>query len=526
MGASVLIGLGQSDFCRAVLGLGRFGVCSARPLTVYGGSPRAGPPNHTAPRPPQPRCGCACPLAPTPPNLPSEQGLAHLRHPVLAGEAHRRRRIRESLRESQPRRPGGQTPLQNSIYRLFNLQQGSEACRRRLFRRREVSGCQGQRVAVSRGLGREDPLIVLEEPTACLGAKAEADVCRRFAAMAGGRTALLVSHRLGSARVCDRVLVLDGGWLVEQGAHQELLERGGHYERLWALRGQRSGRAGRGTADRAPERLLPTPACVTGPRAPRAGTCRFRAVGGCPSRPALVPAGTRGVSGAAGARCIPPARRTTGRAFRPVALGGPEAGGRPPAPFLRTEWPASDRKTRPTSSEIGGRHGPKRNPPAGAPGCRLRSGWRVAAGGVAVESRDRCRGPHGRTTAIAAAWRTPPCPARLSVGGFLRPAKRVGPVAWGGMPPSTDPPPTCAGCAGEPRCFPTGIRWWCRTQRAPVYKAEREIRERVILGLLRRVRSQPGRRPRFSAWRLRLPRPPAAPQGARSIRTGRPAQGR
>jgi ATP-binding cassette subfamily B protein len=76
---------------------------------------------------------------------------------------------------------------------------------------------------------------VLDEPTAALDPKAEADVFRRFAAMAGERTAVLVSHRLGSARLCDRSLVLRAGRLVEQGIHDELLAAGGEYARLWAL---------------------------------------------------------------------------------------------------------------------------------------------------------------------------------------------------------------------------------------------------------------------------------------------------
>lgn len=102
----------------------------------------------------------------------------------------------------------------------------------------ELSGGQWQRVAVSRGFMREAPLIVLDEPTAALDPQAEADVFRRFAAMADGRTAVLVSHRLGSARLCDRVLVLREGRLVEQGTHDELVAVGGEYARLWALQAQ------------------------------------------------------------------------------------------------------------------------------------------------------------------------------------------------------------------------------------------------------------------------------------------------
>ena len=102
----------------------------------------------------------------------------------------------------------------------------------------ELSGGQWQRVAVSRGFMRDALLIVLDEPTAALDPQAEADVFRRFAAMAGGRTAMLVSHRLGSARLCDRVLVQREGRLAEQGTHDELVAAGGEYARMWALQSQ------------------------------------------------------------------------------------------------------------------------------------------------------------------------------------------------------------------------------------------------------------------------------------------------
>jgi ATP-binding cassette subfamily B protein len=102
----------------------------------------------------------------------------------------------------------------------------------------ELSGGQWQRVSVSRGFMRDAPLSVLDEPTASLDPQAEADVFRHFAAMAAGRTAVLVSRRLGSARLCDRVLVLRGGRLVEQGTHEALVAAGGEYARLWALQAQ------------------------------------------------------------------------------------------------------------------------------------------------------------------------------------------------------------------------------------------------------------------------------------------------
>ncbi|TMV49507.1 ABC transporter ATP-binding protein [Paenibacillus mesophilus] len=102
----------------------------------------------------------------------------------------------------------------------------------------ELSGGQWQRVAISRAFMRDAPLVVLDEPTAALDPKAETDVFERFAAMAGSRTAILVSHRLGMARLCDRVMVLREGRLLELGSHDELLAAGGEYARLWSLQSQ------------------------------------------------------------------------------------------------------------------------------------------------------------------------------------------------------------------------------------------------------------------------------------------------
>ena len=99
----------------------------------------------------------------------------------------------------------------------------------------ELSGGEWQRVAISRGCMRNAALVVLDEPTASLDPQAEADVFRRFLSLAGERTTVVVSHRLGSARLCDRVLVLKEGRLIENGAHDELLSLNGEYAQMWAL---------------------------------------------------------------------------------------------------------------------------------------------------------------------------------------------------------------------------------------------------------------------------------------------------
>jgi ATP-binding cassette subfamily B protein len=99
----------------------------------------------------------------------------------------------------------------------------------------DLSGGQWQKVAISRSFMRDAEVVALDEPTAALDPQAEADVFRRFMEMAEGKTALLVSHRLGLARYCDRILVMQGGTLVEEGTHEELMSSSGEYARMWEM---------------------------------------------------------------------------------------------------------------------------------------------------------------------------------------------------------------------------------------------------------------------------------------------------
>src|SRR5713226_6698148 len=99
----------------------------------------------------------------------------------------------------------------------------------------ELSGGEWQKVALGRAYMRDAQVLILDEPTAALDARAEYEVFLRFAELTKGRMAVLISHRFSTVRMADRILVLQGGELVDQGTHEELLGRGGLYAELFSL---------------------------------------------------------------------------------------------------------------------------------------------------------------------------------------------------------------------------------------------------------------------------------------------------
>jgi ATP-binding cassette subfamily B protein len=99
----------------------------------------------------------------------------------------------------------------------------------------DLSGGQWQRLAVSRAFYRDAPLLICDEPTANLDARAEHDVYLRLRELATGRTVVLITHRLASVREADRIYVLDHGELVEEGDHRTLMAYGGIYATLFTL---------------------------------------------------------------------------------------------------------------------------------------------------------------------------------------------------------------------------------------------------------------------------------------------------
>ena len=96
----------------------------------------------------------------------------------------------------------------------------------------DLSGGEWQKVALARAYLREAQLLVLDEPTAALDARAEYEVFLRFSELTKGKMALLISHRFSTVRMADRILVLRAGELIEQGTHEELMSLRGVYHAM------------------------------------------------------------------------------------------------------------------------------------------------------------------------------------------------------------------------------------------------------------------------------------------------------
>ena len=119
---------------------------------------------------------------------------------------------------------------------IAHLPQGYEQPLGRRFKDGvELSGGEWQKIAIARAYMRDGAVLVLDEPTAALDARAEYEVFRRFRDLAQGRTCLIISHRFSTVRMADRIVVLENGGVEEQGSHAELLARAGRYASLFEL---------------------------------------------------------------------------------------------------------------------------------------------------------------------------------------------------------------------------------------------------------------------------------------------------
>jgi len=110
---------------------------------------------------------------------------------------------------------------------------GSRTMLSREFEGVDLSGGEWQRVAIARGLYRTHNVVVLDEPTAAIDPLEESRIYHQFVEISKGKTAIIVTHRLGSAKIADRVVVMDKSKIVEIGSHDELLKSGGLYAEMY-----------------------------------------------------------------------------------------------------------------------------------------------------------------------------------------------------------------------------------------------------------------------------------------------------
>jgi ATP-binding cassette subfamily B protein len=102
----------------------------------------------------------------------------------------------------------------------------------------DLSGGEWQKVALARAYLRDAQVLILDEPTAALDARAEYEVFLRFSELVAGRMAILISHRFSTVRMADRIIVLLGGRVEESGTHEELVASGGLYQELFRMQAE------------------------------------------------------------------------------------------------------------------------------------------------------------------------------------------------------------------------------------------------------------------------------------------------
>ena len=102
----------------------------------------------------------------------------------------------------------------------------------------ELSMGEWQKIALARAFVRDTQIVVLDEPTSFLDVQAEHEVFNRFRQLAAGRSTILISHRLSTVRMADRIYVLEDGRIAESGRHDELIRRGQAYARLFETQAQ------------------------------------------------------------------------------------------------------------------------------------------------------------------------------------------------------------------------------------------------------------------------------------------------
>ncbi len=98
----------------------------------------------------------------------------------------------------------------------------------------KLSGGQRQRVAIARVMLKDAPILLLDEATSALDSEVEAAIQQSLDTLMEGKTVIAIAHRLSTIAAMDRLIVMDKGRIMEEGSHQQLLQLGGIYAKLWA----------------------------------------------------------------------------------------------------------------------------------------------------------------------------------------------------------------------------------------------------------------------------------------------------
>ena len=102
----------------------------------------------------------------------------------------------------------------------------------------DFSGGERQKLSIARGLYKDAPMVIMDEPTAALDALAEAEIYENFSALVEGKTAVYISHRLASTKFCDKIALFDNDGLREYGTHEELMAQQGKYYEMFVIQGK------------------------------------------------------------------------------------------------------------------------------------------------------------------------------------------------------------------------------------------------------------------------------------------------
>jgi ATP-binding cassette subfamily B protein len=123
---------------------------------------------------------------------------------------------------------------------IESLPHGYETILGRLFENSsQLSIGEWQKIALARAFMRDTPILILDEPAASLDARTEYEIFQRFSQIAAGRITFLISHRFSTVRAADHILVLNGGRIVEQGGHEELMRMNGLYAQLFNMQAEK-----------------------------------------------------------------------------------------------------------------------------------------------------------------------------------------------------------------------------------------------------------------------------------------------